>query len=261
MADKPLPWFRLYSEMISDRKITAISRLTSCSRLEVIGALTTLLALASESPIRGHLLITQNIPYEISDFVDVFELPPPDVEKLLQAIQKLEIIDFVDGTWIILNWNKRQYKSDDSYDRVTKFRETHKSNATVTPGNSYSNGFVTPPETDTESDTESDKEKEAPRAPSDFLGMQQLIEELTCYPIPPTDESVKAINEFIKIGATEADFKDALSFLSENNIIAYGPKSLLGSVKTAVRKRVQKNNGSKPKSLEDQGYHRIGSDK
>lgn len=157
MADRTLPWFRLYSEIISDRKITMIARLSGHSKAEVIGAFTVLMCLASESPKRGVLLATENIRYSVSDISHELGLDEEETEELLGYFEKLEMITVDDGGISIRNWDKRQYKSDDSNERVTRYRVNRKSNADVTLQNSYSNADVTPPDnrgqiTETESD-------------------------------------------------------------------------------------------------------------
>lgn len=157
MADKPLPWFRLYSELAGDKKIPVISRMTGLSKVEIIGAFTILMCIANESPERGKLLITSNIEYKFEDIAAELQFKEQSAEELLKCFVLLEMIDIDEnGVMFIRNWNKRQYKSDDSSDRVTKHRMKHKSNGDVTLHESYGNARVTPPDTDPDTDTESD---------------------------------------------------------------------------------------------------------
>lgn len=68
--------------------------------------------------------------------------------RAIETFQKLGLITIDEnGNVTIINWNKRQFKSDNAYDRVKKFREV----------TSKRNVSVTAPETDTETDTERKK--------------------------------------------------------------------------------------------------------
>jgi hypothetical protein len=64
--------------------------------------------------------------------------------RAIETFQRVGLITIDDGGYItITNWNKRQFKSDNTYERVKKHREvTAKRNVSVTA-----------PETDTETDT------------------------------------------------------------------------------------------------------------
>jgi len=55
---------------------------------------------------------------------------------------------------IFINWDKRQFKSDDSYSRVKRFR----------------NVTETPPDTDTDTDTEKKKEDKKEKVTKEFSG-------------------------------------------------------------------------------------------
>ena len=61
------PWFRFYSEALNDRKILRICRETGQPKALVIGVWTTILALGSDSPQRGLLLFTEDIPLTLGD--------------------------------------------------------------------------------------------------------------------------------------------------------------------------------------------------
>src|SRR5574343_43617 len=225
MADKPLPWFRLYSELISDRKITMISRLTERSKAEVVGAFTTLMCLASESPNRGALMATELVPYSLEDIANEFYLDEQDTEELLNCFRNLSMLDFVDNAWIILNWNKRQYKSDDSSERVTKFRMKQANQESETLQRRYSNAEVTTPETETEADTDTEADTEKESARDAFTVIQQTIERLTGLPITPNKLEIDAINEMVSIGITEDDLIDAVAWFKKKGKIEIGRAS------------------------------------
>jgi hypothetical protein len=67
--------------------------------------------------------------------------------------------NFIDEHWDVLNWNKRQFISDDVTQRVQRHRDKtrtkhQKRNVTETLLKRECNGNVTPPDTDTDTDTE-----------------------------------------------------------------------------------------------------------
>jgi hypothetical protein len=78
---------------------------------------------------------------------------------------------FIDKSWNLLNWEKRQFASDTSADRVAKHRALLKkkqgvtSNADVTLQKRKSNGL------DTDTDTDTDTEKKRVAAPSDYADL------------------------------------------------------------------------------------------
>ena len=119
-----MPWFRLYSEILDDKKIKRICRATGHTKAMVIGVWVCLLSLANESSERGSLLISENIPYDLDDLSSETELPEDQLDALLKAFERYDMLryDSKDG-WAILNWNDRQFKSDNSIDRVQKYRE------------------------------------------------------------------------------------------------------------------------------------------
>lgn len=116
--------------------------------------------------------------------------PPAKIETLFAAFEELGLI----GEGAVRSWNKRQFQSDDSKDRVAKHRAKKRQetatngsgNADVTP----CNGEVTPPETDTDSEEElspngdcpSDDEPEV-KIEHVFEGYQDLSRELGL-PVP-----------------------------------------------------------------------------
>jgi hypothetical protein len=69
--------------------------------------------------------------------------------RAIETFQRLGLVTINEGGFLtITNWSKRQFKSDDSYARVKKFREVSpKRNVSVTVNE-------TVPDTDTDTDTE-----------------------------------------------------------------------------------------------------------
>ena len=149
-----MPWFRIYSgDILYDRKIARVCKKTGQSHALVLGIWITILALANESPNRGELLISEGIPYAIDDLEDLTELP---CEVLSQILDEFRSHGMISGEIVISvsNWDKRQFKSDNSAARVKKHREKQ---LNETLQKRYSNVI----DSDSDSDTDSDKDKES----------------------------------------------------------------------------------------------------
>lgn len=164
MADTPrLPWFRVYSEILDDRKIERVCKMTSNPKATVIGVWVTLLALANDSPDRGRLCITLDIPVSMGDLCSETGLPQEELYPIIEAFHDLGMLNG-DETMAIKNWDKRQFRSDSSTDRVRRYRD----NVTVdipaheTLQKRSSNAL----DTDTDTDTESEEEPQKPAAPA-----------------------------------------------------------------------------------------------
>lgn len=88
-----------------------------------------------------------------------------DVMALEEVKRRLIEVDLVDDNLQPLGWDKHQYKTDSSVERVRK----HRAAKDVTNKKRYSNVTVTPPETEAETEAETkDKKKVATRPVSDF---------------------------------------------------------------------------------------------
>ncbi len=155
-----MKWLRLYSEFASDPKVQSMDE-ASQRRLIMI------FCLHSENDITT---------LDEEEIACALRISSEELQKTKQLFIKK---GFIDDKWVILNWEKRQFVSDGSKERVKKFRENHKhklsedgetlqerySNGSVTLHNRYSNDDVTPPDTDTDTDTdikEKLKQKENP---------------------------------------------------------------------------------------------------
>ena len=133
------PWFRMYAEFATDAKVqmlpeTMQRRLIMILCLRCSNALVTL----HDSEIAFQLRITDQ---ELAE------------TKALFVSKK-----FIDSDWNVLNWDKRQFKSDSSNDRVAKHRALQKQeqqkagNGDVTLQKRKANAL------DTDTDTEKSKE-------------------------------------------------------------------------------------------------------
>ncbi len=149
--ERELPWFRAYTDAATDPKFTIVSQITGVHPMVVFGVWFELLCLAGRSPVRGSLYITETKPYGIMELAAITRLDEEAVKSLMDAFMDVGMVGTEEGTYTITNWDKRQYTSDSSADRVRKHRTKQPvCNGDVTLHDRYSNVTVTPPETDTE---------------------------------------------------------------------------------------------------------------
>lgn len=152
-------WFRLYNDIVNDPKIKM---------------------LAFED--RWHYVA-------ILVFKNMGEMDKPRKEGLFERLlavhlglniteldslkKRLMDVDLIDDTFQPKNWDKRQYKTDSSTERVRKHRAKSKGCKDVTPMKRYSNVSVTAPDTDTDTETEkdiaSDCESDAAASPAKIV--------------------------------------------------------------------------------------------
>lgn len=150
------PWFRVYTELLSDRKLARAAGRAGVSKCEMIGAWIGLLCLANESPVRGSLYVTFQDRYSNADVTAELALQDVTWSKVRVALESMGMIEEIDGAIHITNWEKRQYISDNSTERVKKYRDKAIGNVSETPVKRFRNA----PDTDT--DTESIAPKGAP---------------------------------------------------------------------------------------------------
>ena len=166
-------------------------------------------------------MATELIPYSLEDIANEFYLDEDATEELLNCFRNFSMLEFVDNAWVILNWNKRQYKSDDSNERVTRFRQKQANIESETLQRRYSNADVTPPDTDTDTDTENREQRQKAEQPAAaaFTKFQNEIGMLT----PKTSEIVgnwiddysdawacDAIDEAVRNNARKPAYIDAI---------------------------------------------------
>ncbi len=148
-----MQWFRFYTEAISDKKLRRIARDLNQPVPYVIGVWTVVLSIASDSPDRGKLLISDNVPATLDDINDAAGC------NVTETFQKLFVTGLVTVTvtedgqevYTVPAWDSRQFESDSSATRVRRHRERKKAAQNgndVTPVKRYSNA----PETDTDTE-------------------------------------------------------------------------------------------------------------
>ena len=154
------PWFRMYSEFAHDPKVQMLSEamqrryvMIMCMRCS--NALVTL----HETEIAFHLRISN--------------------DELAETKQLFVARGFIDDQWNVLNWEKRQFVSDSSAERVARHRKAKKeaSNDDVTLHETKCNAL------DTDTDTDKNKIKTTPRKkradefdPADALSLLGVTE-------------------------------------------------------------------------------------
>jgi hypothetical protein len=137
-----LPWFRMYAEFATDPKVQSMSE-TLQRRF--------IMFLCLQCADEFEKLSDEELAFAL-------RITPEELTETKEAFTKKGLLS--DGK--ISKWNKRQYTSDNSTERVRKHRERQR-NADETLQQRY----VTP--SDTDSDTDSDREKKrASRLPPDF---------------------------------------------------------------------------------------------
>lgn len=135
-------WFRYYDDALNDPKVQRLSG-------DLFKAWVNLLCLASQS---GGTIKS------LADAAFALRLPEAKAGSVVAQLANYQLLDPVkDGYFSPHNWDKRQYKSDVSNERVKRHRK-RECNVTSTVA-------VTPPDTESETDTEKNK---GPSAQSKF---------------------------------------------------------------------------------------------
>jgi len=102
------PWFRLYSEMLSDRKLARAARLAGCERATAVGVWVGMMCLASESSERGRLLLAPGVPFSGADIAEEVGCGEETVAGLLDAFARLEMVAWQGDALAIVGW-RQQY--------------------------------------------------------------------------------------------------------------------------------------------------------
>lgn len=164
-----MDWFRFYGDDINNLKLKRIARAFNKPICEVVGVWACLECLASNSPERGKLLCEDGEPLTLDDIAATLDLDTETTYNWLTAFKNANILDCVDTAWFDPNWDRRQYASDSSAERMRRYRSNKKqvetsplpeSDATVTSPLRNTDATVTPQiqiqkqSTDTETEAE-----------------------------------------------------------------------------------------------------------
>ena len=149
MAPKPKPWFRFYTEALSDRKLRRLRPEHRWLWVAVLGT-----ARMSRTP--GALYVGELDPMSAEDLADIAALPVKDVRSGMAAFVESGMLN-VDpqGAWVVARWNDRQFESDLSTERTQKHRSKERS--IDVPGTVIEQPKEQPQKTETEADTETEK--------------------------------------------------------------------------------------------------------
>lgn len=148
-----MQWFRFYTEAISDKKLRRIARDNNESMAHVLGVWTIVLSMASDSPERGTLLISDEVPATIDDINDAAgcNVTATFQKLLVTGLVTVGVTDDGQTVYTVPAWDKRQFESDSSAPRVKRHRERKKAakmGENVTAEKRYGNA----PDTDTETE-------------------------------------------------------------------------------------------------------------
>lgn len=135
---KKLPWFRFHVEALADVKLRRMKPEHRWLWVAILGT-------ARTSAIPGWLMISVREACTAEDLADIAALPVRTVNAGLALMERAEMISMDPdlGAWRVTNWEKRQFASDTSTERVKKHRsevvsETSMERSITVP--------VTPPE-------------------------------------------------------------------------------------------------------------------
>lgn len=159
------PWFRYYVETIGDRKIRRLD-------FEQRWIWSAMLAAAADSPVRGLLLVAEDVPMTAGELAEFAGVKERKVRDTLSLTTKLRMTTVADGLIRITNWDKRQFESDNVTKRTRAFKERSKEQGKErshpVPGNVRRNGTEAETETDEEANASSRPRKRATRLPDDW---------------------------------------------------------------------------------------------
>lgn len=130
-----LPWFRMYAEFAKDAKVQSMDE-TLQRRLVMLFC----------------LKCSDELELSHDELACALRISGEEMETTLEVFRRKGFMDEDDN---IVNWDKRQFASDNSTDRVRRYRERQRNGDETLQARS-GNGAVTPPDTDTDTDTDID---------------------------------------------------------------------------------------------------------
>ena len=154
-----LPWFKFYTEALSDPKFSVVANDNNMQPWEVLGIWTALLCIASNSPIRGTLAVSdmrglgiKNLKTIIKwddNFWDNTEFQDEwNFERVIQSFIELDMILLDEyGSYKIKNFEERQETKDErekrlNRERQKRYQDSHKDDESVI-NNVINNGNLT----------------------------------------------------------------------------------------------------------------------
>jgi len=227
-----MPWFRCWNDSASDVKLGAISEEMGKQYHEVLGAWIMLLCIASQSPERGKLLVTFQKRFTLQGVARFMKLSEGDAKIWVDKFLEMDMVGIENNVYFIVNWQKRQPKSDNSTDRVNKFRKRQE----MKQSGNVSETLPFNSDSDSDSDSLSTLRDEVIK----LTGLQVL------------QGDIKTLVEWDKEQVTEDDIRDALQWRKDQGLQPVKIISqLAGGVATSRARRVQdqsaRKNGGQPK--------------
>lgn len=143
-----LPWFKFYTEALSDPKFAVVANDNKMQTWEVLGIWTSLLCVAANSPIRGTLAISELRGLSIKDLKSIIRWDDSywdntdfqdfyDFESIIKSFMELDMIILDEcGTYKIKNFDERQETKEDktarlNRERQKRFQNSHKDEDSV----------------------------------------------------------------------------------------------------------------------------------
>lgn len=149
MAPPKRPWFRIYTEALQDRKLR---RLPPAQRWVWIAVL----SLSCQSPRRGRLLLAEGEPATIDDVADEAAVPKAQARQAMAAFERLGMVATDEDAWIVPKWDKRQWESDNSTERVQRHRNGQRNNDETLHREGMERSASRAPTTESESESEAE---------------------------------------------------------------------------------------------------------
>jgi predicted phage replisome organizer len=101
-----IKWIKLSTNIFDDEKIQLIEQLPDADGVIVLWF--KLLALAGKQNNNGMIMLSDKIPYTIEMLSTIFRRKQPLVQLALETFKMFGMIDIVDNTYHITNWDKHQ---------------------------------------------------------------------------------------------------------------------------------------------------------
>ena len=253
MANTPSwAWCRLYNETPEDKKLARIARVVNVQRVVVLGVWTGLLAIANGSPVRGSLMLTEEMPYLPDELADMIGIELGQFNSIVKAMLDIGMVLWDEECLVIDKFTTRNPESDSSAERVRRFRarkvadeepesaeeEETEVEESVTDVKRYGNVTITSPEKETESEKEGETERIAAAAENPCPLQEAFVQEAkTQPPKKPKSDWQVVFDELAAAGAEVADVREGVRWLCANGKNPTHPKAIVGSTMTAMRKR------------------------
>lgn len=148
-------WFKAHNEALSDPKIAWVARQAKVSLPEAFGWWMSILSIASASPERGKLMLTETEPYTAEDIACNVTCNVSVTLAMLHTFQRAGLLAQNEDVYEVVNWAKRQGNAKPGAQRTRECRE-RKQVESVTLPKRYCNAI------ELEQEIEIDKENVPP---------------------------------------------------------------------------------------------------